>query len=208
MTPGNRRGEATRRQILDAAQRHLLANGYAGTRVEHIAADAEVGVGTVYLHFDNKSGLYSAVMLRAEAVLLDDYLAAAFDLPLPPWERIRAWCRAYVAFTVEHPELARLMGAIEWSEATWNPEVRRHVRERIAASYARLLALFEEAAERDELHGTPPETASRLVWWSMFGIAAQNLRHTELSLEPDALRSLVDSGVHMLSGGRLPPEAP
>jgi AcrR family transcriptional regulator len=48
---------ATRRAILDAAQRLFDAKGYPATTMEAIAAEAGVSLKTVYLAFATKSGL-------------------------------------------------------------------------------------------------------------------------------------------------------
>jgi AcrR family transcriptional regulator len=53
--------EATRRDILDAAQRLFEANGYAATTMAQIAKEAGVALKTVYLAFQTKSGLLRAL---------------------------------------------------------------------------------------------------------------------------------------------------
>lgn len=201
------RADATRRHVLDAAEQEFLAHGYAGTRVEHVAAEAHVSVGTIYLHFGNKEGLYSAVLLRAQEVLLDEYLAPVFDLECSPWERISAWCHAYVWFTVEHPDRARLMAIVEWWEAARPPELDQDLRERVRTRDAQLLGVFEEAAEMGELAGVDPASANRFVWSAMYGICALNIRHADLSLPPEALHALVDDGLKMVSGARTAGES-
>ncbi|MGH2982895.1 MAG: TetR/AcrR family transcriptional regulator [Solirubrobacterales bacterium] len=52
---------ATRRQILEAAQRLFERQGYAATSVAAIAAEAGVAVKTVYLAFETKSGMLRAL---------------------------------------------------------------------------------------------------------------------------------------------------
>jgi AcrR family transcriptional regulator len=58
-----RRAQAdqTRRDILEAAQHLFEHQGYAGTTVGAIAAEAGVALKTVYLAFDTKSGLLRAL---------------------------------------------------------------------------------------------------------------------------------------------------
>ena len=61
--------EATRRDILDAAQRLFEANGYAATTMAEIAKEAGVALKTVYLAFQTKSGLLRTlwnVLLRGD----------------------------------------------------------------------------------------------------------------------------------------------
>ena len=52
---------ATRRQILEAAQRLFERQGYAATTMAAIAAEAGVGGKTVYLAFETKSGVLRAL---------------------------------------------------------------------------------------------------------------------------------------------------
>src|SRR5215217_4210057 len=52
---------ATRRQILDAAQRLFERQGYAATTMAAIAAEAGVATKTVYLAFETKSGVLRAL---------------------------------------------------------------------------------------------------------------------------------------------------
>jgi AcrR family transcriptional regulator len=53
--------EATRRDILDAAQRRFERDGYSATTMEAIAAEAGVALKTVYVAFETKSGLLRAL---------------------------------------------------------------------------------------------------------------------------------------------------
>jgi AcrR family transcriptional regulator len=52
---------ATRREILDAAQRLFERDGYAPTTMAAIAAEAGVALKTVYVAFETKSGLLRAL---------------------------------------------------------------------------------------------------------------------------------------------------
>lgn len=61
---------ATRRKILDAAQRLFEENGYAATPMTAVAAEAGVSLKTVYLAFETKGGLLLALwhlLLRGDA---------------------------------------------------------------------------------------------------------------------------------------------
>src|SRR3954453_4588826 len=53
--------EATRRDILHAAQRLFEEHGYAATTMAAIAAEAHVALKTVYVAFETKSGVLRAL---------------------------------------------------------------------------------------------------------------------------------------------------
>jgi TetR/AcrR family transcriptional regulator, regulator of autoinduction and epiphytic fitness len=50
--------------ILDGAKQEFLAHGYAAASMDKIAAAAGVSKATVYSHFDDKVGLFIALMKR------------------------------------------------------------------------------------------------------------------------------------------------
>jgi AcrR family transcriptional regulator len=82
---GRRKMGATERRaaILDAALDVFSARGYADARLDDIAAAAQVGKGTIYLHFRDKQDLFEQLLRSAAVPVLD--LAAALarrpDLP-------------------------------------------------------------------------------------------------------------------------------
>jgi AcrR family transcriptional regulator len=57
---------STRQAILDAAQA-IFEQGVAGARMEDIAAEAGVAVGTLYNHFEDRRALFDAVMEARQA---------------------------------------------------------------------------------------------------------------------------------------------
>jgi AcrR family transcriptional regulator len=113
---------ATRREILDAAQRLFERQGYAATTMAAIAAEAGVALKTVYVAFETKSGLLRALwhlLLRGD----ED------DVPIPE----RAWYREVVA--EPDPERKLRLGAHN----------ARLVKERAAA----LMGVIRSAAAAD-----------------------------------------------------------
>jgi AcrR family transcriptional regulator len=52
---------ATRREILEAAERLFVEHGYAATTIAAIAAEAGVALKTVYVTFESKSGVLRAL---------------------------------------------------------------------------------------------------------------------------------------------------
>jgi AcrR family transcriptional regulator len=113
---------ATRRSILDAAQRLFEAHGYPATTMEQVAAEAGVALKTVYVAFATKSGLLRALWdLRLKG---DQDEAAVADRP---------WYRE----AVEEPDPERQLRA--------NARNARMVKERIGG----ILKVLRSAAPVD-----------------------------------------------------------
>ncbi|WP_220447638.1 TetR/AcrR family transcriptional regulator [Nonomuraea diastatica] len=60
-------------RILDAAEELLLRHGYRKVTVEDIATRAEVGKGTVYLHWRTKMELFEALLLRESIEVVEEF---------------------------------------------------------------------------------------------------------------------------------------
>ncbi len=79
-SPKQRRGQARRDAILEAAAQVLEARGYAGATTKRIAAAAEASVGAVYDYFPNKEAVFVALLERYQqqlgAALLEAMMAA------------------------------------------------------------------------------------------------------------------------------------
>ena len=93
--------DAIRERILEASQRAFAERGYHGTSVPEIAKAAQVGVGSIYRHFESKERLVNAVF-RDSKGRLRDALLLDFDLgrPLPAmfadlWSRLVRFQRAH-----------------------------------------------------------------------------------------------------------------
>lgn len=63
--------ERTRQEILDVALSEFARNGYAGARVDEIAARTRTTKRMLYYYFTNKEQLYIAVLERAYATARD-----------------------------------------------------------------------------------------------------------------------------------------
>src|SRR6476660_3109902 len=57
--------DRTRAEILDVATREFADHGFAGARVDEIAARTRTTKRMLYYYFDSKEGLFGAVLERA-----------------------------------------------------------------------------------------------------------------------------------------------
>ena len=69
-TRRSRNPEATRSEILMAAEQEFSRHGLLSARSEEIAAQTGVAKSMIFYHFNNKEGLYEAVLEQATAGLI------------------------------------------------------------------------------------------------------------------------------------------
>jgi TetR/AcrR family transcriptional regulator len=98
---------ATRQQILGAALKRFADAGYAGASVQDIVNAARVTKPTLYYHFENKAGLYQALIDRAHDErlrLMQEAAARADSLP----EKLVEILAALFGFLHGNRELMRI----------------------------------------------------------------------------------------------------
>lgn len=82
-----RRKEARPAEMIDAARDLFIERGFAATKLEDVARRAGVSVGLPYVYFENKVGLFKAVVresvvpnIRMGEEMLDSYAGPTEDL--------------------------------------------------------------------------------------------------------------------------------
>lgn len=89
-----RRAEARPDELLDAALAVFTEKGFAGARMEDIAARAGLSKGAVYLYFPSKLALFEALIRRAVQPLTDGALTGIAEHAEDPIEALVAVLRS------------------------------------------------------------------------------------------------------------------
>lgn len=132
--------ERTRLDILDAATAEFSEKGFAGGRVDDIAARTRTTKRMIYYYFGGKRQLYAAVLERAYGAIRD--AEAALDVAdLPPLEALRRIVEVTFDHHAAHPEFVRLVSVENIHEGR-NVAASSVIRERNAAVISTLGALI------------------------------------------------------------------
>lgn len=102
--------EATRRNILDAAEQVFQARGVGASSLQDIAQAAGVTRGAVYWHFKDKAALFDAMMQRV--CLPFDQSSEQLDQAAPEQalQRLREHWKLLFERTMQDEQLQRVMG--------------------------------------------------------------------------------------------------
>src|SRR6201993_525427 len=79
----DRRREKTRLDLIQAAERVISSKGYHQTRIADIATEADVGLGTFYLHFKTKNEIFIELIEHGAAELRRTLSEAKLGLHTP-----------------------------------------------------------------------------------------------------------------------------
>lgn len=103
-----RDAEATKAQILDAAEEEFAHHGLSGARTEAIAAKTGVTKAMIFYYFGSKEALYQAVLQRPCADVVDAFESLHLD-ELSPEEAIKKIIRAGITHEIAHPYRGKVL---------------------------------------------------------------------------------------------------
>lgn len=156
--PRTRRGAATQRKFLQAAEEVFAELGYHEASIVKITERAGVGLGTFYLYFDSKKTIFEALVIdlnrRVRHSMGEAMAGASTRL-----EAERAGFAGFFRFTAEHPALYRVVREAELV----SPEVLHLHYSRIVEGYVDGLRAAQGAGEVSDID---PEVAA----WALMGV--------------------------------------
>ncbi|KAA9161377.1 TetR/AcrR family transcriptional regulator [Amycolatopsis acidicola] len=108
-TPERQRdADRTRAEILDVSTHEFADQGYAGARVNEIAAKTRTTKRMIYYYFGSKEGLYVAVLERAYSVIRAQEQELDVE-HLDPVEALRQLAELTFDHHESHPDFIRLV---------------------------------------------------------------------------------------------------
>lgn len=206
---GARRAARTRAAILDAAEAAFRVEGYRGTRMEDIAASADVAIGSIYNHFGDKDGLYHALAERS-VVLFARYMEQAYAAGETPLEQVMAAGDAYLRFHLEHPGAFRFLAfdGVEAGSPIADPALAARITDRIAELVDRFRDTIAEAMAAGEARTSlDAHELSRFLWGAWNGVVALGLRTDRLALTEAEIEACIQTGRRLVLEGLVAPAA-
>jgi AcrR family transcriptional regulator len=183
------RAEERRIVIEEVAAQLFAERGYAGTKLEDIAAASGVSKPILYRHFESKKALHLALLAKHRDGLLSG-VSERFDPDLAIEVQLPAILDAWFSYVQEHPYAWRML----FRDTTGDPEIQAFHRE-LHASARLLTAALIESQGRHPLPPQEVEPLAELIRSATTGLALWWLEN------PDVPRTvLVDVVVRVLHG--------
>ncbi len=152
--------ESVRGKILSAAKERFWRFGIKKTTIDEIAADADVGKGSVYLHFESKEEIALAILLEYKHEIFVEQEAVAADTSRIVVERIKDVLRLPVLKAQEHcimsPMVMEMIHAIKPQFSTRFKEITEKENQLIAK-------MITEANATGEMHVEEPYESARII---------------------------------------------
>ena len=187
--------DARRRQILDAARRCFIRNGFHATSMQDVLAEAELSVGAVYRYFKGKDDIIAAIAGEALAELATSFDRHDADEPPQLDNIVDLVLQVEKPPLASSPESARLLVQI-WSEALRSPGLAAQLTDVMAATRGVLGGLVAQHQKRGLLpDDVPAEQVADVLIAFVDGFMVQRAVHGHA--DAAAFRN----GLHALMSG-------
>jgi AcrR family transcriptional regulator len=186
-------GHLRRAEILEAAERIFLAEGYQGATIRKIADEVGVSSTALYMHFSDKDQILLEICDGAIGRLLEANEAVA-ALNVDPVSRVKLMAEGYVRFALTNPNAYQLV---------FSSPMQAIAEDKQAATFAlgercfdKFLGVVREIAAAGRLRTGTPEAAAQVMWASCHGVVALLIGRPTFPWEaPDALQQVLVDGL-------------
>ena len=190
-------GDRTRREILDAADRLLVAcRSASAVSVRAVAEEVGLSPPAIYRYFPDKDHLIFEVCGRHFDRLDDDAVAPVLAEGLGPLETLRRICHAYVRFGLEDPEHYRVMFM---GHAQHTPELYAEDRILETGALGEVQETMDAGLVRDDAGDAV--MVRMVIWSALHGIVATAVAKPNMPMPP--VEDLVDATIDALYLGLL-----
>jgi TetR/AcrR family transcriptional repressor of nem operon len=188
-----RKGQETRRRIVDAAADLIFEQGVAHTTIEDVRAAADVSSSQLYHYFDDKPALVRAVIEHQVDTIVDGQ--ETFDLS--SLDGLRAW-RDWV---IEHQRELNCsggcpIGSLGSELAETDPEARAQV----ADGFKRWEAAIQNGLREMHARGRlPPDTDPGTLALALLAALQGGLLLTQIQRDTQPLEAALDSILDLIA---------
>ncbi|MET0274369.1 MAG: TetR/AcrR family transcriptional regulator [Phenylobacterium sp.] len=162
-------GHLRRAEILEAAERIFIAEGYDGATIRKIADEVGVSSTALYMHFQDKGCILLEICERTFTLLLQRNQEIA-GKPLDPVVRVKMMLEAYMRWGLEHPNAYQLvysqprpLSATAWPEDTVDLSTQ---------CYEIFSGVVREIGASGRLRTGTADSAAQALWMSCHGVVA------------------------------------
>jgi AcrR family transcriptional regulator len=165
--------ESRRQQILEAARRCFVRNGFHETSMHDVFAESQLSAGAVYRYFSSKDELITAIASTGVSQLELAFETVLANEDPPPLDRVLELLLEQVRRLEAERQLCALAVQI-WAEAGRNPTMRAWfdgTMARVQGLFARLIEIYQQRGLVEPGHR--PQDAALVLGTLLPGILVQ-----------------------------------
>jgi AcrR family transcriptional regulator len=184
-------GHLRRAEILRAAERIFVAEGYEGATIRKIADEVGVSSTCLYMHFRDKDEILLEICTAAMEELLAINTAIA-DRAIDPVERVRMMLTAYVEFALGNPNAYRLVFCA--SPLAGSDQKQQATHDLGAQCSERFSCAVRQIAAQGRLKSGDPVAVTQALWAACHGLVSLMITKPSFEWAPpeEVTRLLID----------------
>lgn len=186
-------GHLRRAEILEAAERIFIAEGYEGATIRKIADEVGVSSTALYMHFSDKGEILLEICTQAMEQLLS-INSEISSRPIDSVARVRMMLEAYVRFALENPNTYRLVFCSSpLAVSLKNQEATMEIGENC---FSRFVGVVDEISAEGRLRTGDAQTAAQVLWSACHGLVALMIAKPDFEWSPaDKLMTTMIDGL-------------
>lgn len=184
----------TQEEILYAARRLLITDGYEGLSMRKLAAKLNCQAPTLYYYYKNKTAITEELIEEGFRMLIEiDKTTAA--KPISPFEKIEEFCRNYIEFAFQNPGYYFVMYSLKLDSDHLREKINEQ--ERVLGSI--LLDIVKQGVEDGSVKVENPLLLITYTWSVLHGLVMNltsermDSRFKDETLKESILKVLFDS---------------
>ena len=174
-------GHLRRAEILRAAERLFVTQGYEAATIRKIADEVGVSSTALYMHFQDKDQILLEICTGAieELLAINTQISAT---PADPITRVRLMLEAYVRFALRNPNTYRLVFC---SSPAVDTIKRQHETLRMGGECLdRFASVVREIAAEGRLRTGDPVTVHQALWAACHGMVTLMISKPDFDWAP------------------------
>ena len=175
-------GHLRRAEILEAAERIFVAEGYEGATIRRIADEVGVSSTALYMHFRDKAGILLEICERSIRQMLETNVELSAK-PLDPVSRVRLMLEAYMNWGYAHPNAYLLVFSRPPSVSAVMEETNDDLSSQCYEIFA---GVVREIAADGRLRSGTAESAAQCLWGACHGVVMLCISRPLLDWSPQA----------------------
>jgi AcrR family transcriptional regulator len=173
-------GHLRRAEILEAAERIFVVEGYEGATIRKIADEVGVSSTALYMHFRDKDEILHEICLQSMQALLQQNSEIAAR-PVDAVTRVRLMLEAYVAMGLGHPNAYWLIYCSPPRPGATSTPATAEI---AAQTYARYSGVVREIAAAGRLRIGDVDSAAQALWAACHGLVTLMIARPKIEWAP------------------------
>ncbi len=201
-----REKEQKRQKIIASARKLFLERGYKRTSINEIAKAAQLSPGTIYLYFDNKDDLYTALSISMLKQVNKQMKNALDKGSLGNEEQLSSLKTAFLSMFECDPKILLNLFHLQSTETLKKLPLNKikQMKELSRQFINAMVKIISNAMDGGLLRNENPVAVADIIWGVFSGVILLSETKSALNIEKDDVEKTLETSFDLLFNGLGP----